>query len=115
MVVLCLFALALHAAPALHITHEFTNTNAQSLIGLPTGSHKTIVDKQGNLRWSHWSLRRKPLDSPFGFSGQLDGALTIESSLESAGTATEFKAEGQTFTKAAIRSYLHACAQAKYA
>jgi hypothetical protein len=100
--VLLLFSFAsvtLYAAPVLHITHEFTNTNAQSLIGLPTGSHKTIVDKQGNLRWSHWNLKRKPLDSPFGFSGQLDGALTIESSVESAGTATTFKAESQSLYK----------------
>jgi len=97
--VLCFLAGALHAAPALHITHEFTNTNAQSLIGLPTGTHKTIVDKQGNLHWSHWSLQRKPLDSPFGFSGQLDGALIIGSSLETAGSATAFNAESQSLYK----------------
>ena len=42
------------------------------------GSEKTIVDKQGNLRWSHWSLKHKPLDSPFGFSSQMDGALDIQ-------------------------------------
>jgi hypothetical protein len=100
MFALCFFAFALQAAPALHITHQFTNTNAQSLIGLPTGSHKTIVDKQGNLRWSHWSLRRKPLDSPFGFSGQLDGALSVESSLKSAGATTVFKADSQSLYKA---------------
>ncbi len=42
------------------------------------GSHKTIVDKQGNLKWSQWSLKRKPLDSPIGFSSQMDGELAIQ-------------------------------------
>jgi hypothetical protein len=65
------------AAEPFHVTHEFTNKNVHSLIGLPMGSHKTIVEKDGNLRWSQWSLKRKPLDSPFGFSGQMDGALDI--------------------------------------
>jgi hypothetical protein len=66
------------AAAPLRITHQFSNINAQSLIGLPMGSEKTIVDKQGNLRWSHWNLKRKPLDSPFGFSSQMDGVLDIQ-------------------------------------
>src|SRR5579884_3096458 len=35
---------------AIHITHQYANLNAQSLIGLPMGSHKTIVDKEGDLR-----------------------------------------------------------------
>jgi len=65
------------AAEQLAITHEFANRNAHSLIGLPMGSHKTLVEKDGALRWSQWSLKRKPLDSPFGFSDQLDGALDI--------------------------------------
>ena len=52
------------------IDHHYTNTDAQSLIGLPMGSHKTIVDKQGDLKWSQWSLKRKPLDTPIGFSSQ---------------------------------------------
>ena len=60
------------------IDHRYTNTDAQSLIGLPMGSHKTIVDKQGNLKWSQWSLKRKPLDTPIGFSDQLDGELAIQ-------------------------------------
>lgn len=59
------------------IDHRWSNTDAQSLIGLPMGSHKTIVEKNGNLRWSQWSLRRKPLDVPIGFSSQLDGELAI--------------------------------------
>jgi hypothetical protein len=60
------------------IDHRYSNTDAQSLIGLPMGSHKTIVDKQGNLKWSQWSLKRKPLDAPIGFSSQLDGELAIQ-------------------------------------
>ncbi len=59
------------------IDHRYTNTDAQSLIGLPMGSHKTIVDKQGDLKWSQWSLKRKPLDTPIGFSDQMDGELAI--------------------------------------
>jgi hypothetical protein len=66
------------AAEQLAITHEFANRNAHSLIGLPMGSHKTLVEKDGALRWSQWSLKRKPLDSPFGFSDQMDGALDIQ-------------------------------------
>ncbi len=60
------------------IDHHWSNTDAQSLIGLPMGSHKTIVDKQGNLKWSQWSLKRRPLDSPIGFSSQMDGELAIQ-------------------------------------
>jgi len=60
------------------IDHRWSNTDAQSLIGLPMGSHKTIIDKQGNLKWSQWSLKRKPLDTPIGFSSQMDGELAIE-------------------------------------
>jgi len=63
------------------IDHRWSNTDAQSLIGLPLGSHKTIVDKKGDLKWSQWSLKRKPLDSPIGFSSQMDGELTIETSV----------------------------------
>ena len=69
------------SAPArdhIHITHAYANTNAQSLIGLPMGNHKTIVDKEGNLRWSQWSLKRRGLDVPFGFSAQMDGTLAIQ-------------------------------------
>jgi len=60
------------------IDHRYTNTDAQSLIGLPMGSHKTIVDKRGDLKWSQWSLKRKPLDTPIGFSAQMDGELAIQ-------------------------------------
>jgi hypothetical protein len=60
------------------IDHRWSNSDAQSLIGLPMGSHKTIVDKMGNLKWSQWSLKRKPLDTPIGFSSQMDGELAIE-------------------------------------
>jgi hypothetical protein len=69
-------AAALYAQVA--IDHRYTNTDAQSLIGLPMGSHKTIVDKQGDLKWSQWSLKRKPLDTPIGFSDQMDGELSIQ-------------------------------------
>ena len=70
--------LTLSAAAQVTIDHRFSNTDAQSLIGLPMGSHKTIVDKKGNLKWSQWSLKRKPLDTPIGFSMQMDGELAIE-------------------------------------
>ncbi len=60
------------------IDHRYSNTDAQSLIGLPMGSHKTIVDKLGDLKWSQWSLKRKPLDTPIGFSSQMDGELAIQ-------------------------------------
>jgi hypothetical protein len=73
------------------IDHRWSNTDAQSLIGLPMGSHKTIVDKEGDLKWSQWSLKRKPLDSPIGFSSQMDGELAIAAS---AGDAP-FKVSGQ--------------------
>jgi hypothetical protein len=84
--ILCSAAVVLFASAAtllaqqdpVHITHAFTNTDAQSLIGLPMGTYKTIVTKQGYLRWSHWNLKNKPLDSPFGFTDQLDGELGID-------------------------------------
>ena len=69
---------AMAASAQVVIDHRWSNTDAQSLIGLPMGSHKTIVDKQGNLKWSQWSLKRKPLDTPIGFSSQMDGELAIE-------------------------------------
>lgn len=60
------------------IDHRWSNIDAQSLIGLAMGSHKTIVDKHGDLKWSQWNLKRKPLDTPIGFSSQMDGELAIE-------------------------------------
>lgn len=66
------------AFAAIHITHAYANTNAQSLIGLPMGSDKTIVDMQGNLHWSQWSLKSRGLDVPFGFSAQMDGEVAIQ-------------------------------------
>jgi hypothetical protein len=66
------------ARDRIHITHAYANTNAQSLIGLPMGSHKTVVDMKGNLHWSQWSLKRRGLDVPFGFSAQMDGTLAIQ-------------------------------------
>jgi len=76
----CLVILGCVGAGAAQVTidHRWSNTDAESLIGLPMGSHKTIVDKQGNLKWSQWSLKRKPLDTPIGFSSQMDGELAIE-------------------------------------
>ena len=76
--ILALFIAAPVLSAQVAIDHRYTNTDAQSLIGLPMGSHKTIVDKQGNLKWSQWSLKRKPLDTPIGFSDQLDGELAIQ-------------------------------------
>jgi len=72
------FAFAGQVLSQVTIDHHWSNTDAQSLIGLPMGSHKTIVDKQGNLKWSQWSLKRRPLDAPIGFSSQMDGELAIE-------------------------------------
>jgi hypothetical protein len=81
---------------SLGIDHRYTNTDAQSLIGLPMGSHKTTVEKNGWLRWSQWSLKRKPLDSPIGFSSQMDGALAIEPFAVVGGSETALKIESQT-------------------
>lgn len=72
------FALGSAAFAQVTIDHRWSNTDAQSLIGLPMGSHKTIVDKKGNLKWSQWNLKRRPLDSPIGFSSQMDGGLAME-------------------------------------
>jgi len=66
------------AAAQVTINHRWSNTDAQSLIGLPMGSHKTIVDMKGNLKWSQWDLKRRPLASPIGFSAQMDGELAIQ-------------------------------------
>jgi hypothetical protein len=73
-----LFSAKITARDRIHITHAYANTNAQSLIGLPMGSHKTIVDMAGNLHWSQWSLKRRGLDVPIGFSAQMDGMLAIQ-------------------------------------
>jgi hypothetical protein len=79
-----------------HITHQYTNTDAQSLIGLPMGNHKTIIDKEGNLRWSQWSIQRRGLEVPFGISQDMDGALDIQLSvISSSGTPVPLKASGQ--------------------
>ena len=78
------------------IDHRFTNSDAQSLIGLPMGSHKTTVEKDGSLKWSQWSLKRKPLDTPIGFSSQMDGALAIEPYAVTDKAETALKIESQT-------------------
>ncbi|MGB6744474.1 MAG: hypothetical protein WBE38_12580 [Terracidiphilus sp.] len=62
---------------ALHITHQYADVDARSMIGLPMGDHKTIVTQDGQLEWSQWSLARKGRAVLFGFSEQLDGALGI--------------------------------------
>ena len=66
------------ARDLIHVTHAYANSNAQSLIGVPMGGHKTIVDMQGNLHWSQWSLKTRGLDVPFAFSAQMDGELAIQ-------------------------------------
>ena len=81
---------------SLGIDHRYSNTDAQSLIGLPLGSHKTTVEKNGSLRWSQWSLKRKPLDSPIGFSSQMDGMLAIEPFAVAGGSETPLKPGLQT-------------------
>jgi hypothetical protein len=78
------------------IDHRYTNVDAQSLIGLPMGSHKTTVDKNGSLKWSQWSLKRKPLDVPIGFSSQMDGALMIDPSVEASAGTVALKTASQT-------------------
>ncbi len=60
------------------------------------GSHKTTVEKDGSLKWSQWTLKRKPLDSPIGFSSQMDGALAIEPFAVAGGGETALKVESQT-------------------
>ncbi len=65
------------AQDTLHITHQYANLDARSMIGLPMGSHKTIVTKDGQLLWSQWSLAQKGRAVLFGFSDQFDGALGI--------------------------------------
>ena len=87
---------AIYGQASLVIDHRYSNTDAQSLIGLPMGSHKTIVEKSGSLKWSQWSLKRKPLDTPIGFSGQMDGALAIEPSTVAGGTERRLVMQGQT-------------------
>jgi hypothetical protein len=68
---------AAQAQNPLHITHQYSNVDARSMIGLPMGDHKTIVTKDGQLMWSQWSLAQKGRAVNFGFSEQLDGALGI--------------------------------------
>jgi len=87
------------AGNRLAIDHRYANTDAQSLIGLPMGSHKTTVEKNGSLRWSQWSLKRKPLDVPIGFSSQMDGALAIEPFVEADSGSIALKVDSQTLYK----------------
>ncbi len=86
----------MQAQDPIHITHSYANTNAQSLIGLPTGSYKTVIDMKGDLLWSHWNLKNKPLDSPFGFSSQMDGELGIQVLDDSQSKPAPFQVEGQS-------------------
>lgn len=65
------------------------------MIGLPMGSHKTIVTQDGQLQWSQWSLARKGRAVLFGFSDQLDGALGIQLSEMGSGDAKPLRAAGQ--------------------
>ena len=79
-----------------HVTHEYANINAQSLIGLPMGSYKTMIDKEGNLRWSQWSIRHREPEAPFGVSQQMDGALDIKLALiPASGTSIPLQAAEQ--------------------
>jgi len=92
-----LIAASQSAAPQeLGIDHRYQNTDAQSLIGLPLGSHKTTIEKDGSLRWSQWSLKRRELDSPIGFSAQMDGALAIQPFASSSGQLSPLKVAAQT-------------------
>ena len=97
-----LIAASQPAAPQeLGIDHRYQNTDAQSLIGLPLGSHKTTIEKDGSLRWSQWSLKRRELDSPIGFSAQMDGALAIQPfAASSSGQLSPLKVAAQTLYRA---------------
>jgi hypothetical protein len=93
--VICIFVAAFsvpgfetQAQNPLHITHQYSNIDARSMIGLPMGNHKTIVTTGGQLAWSQWSLAAKGRAVNFGFSEQLDGALGIGMS-ELHGTASK--------------------------
>jgi hypothetical protein len=92
------FALA-QSPDSFIIDHRYSNTDAQSLIGLPMGSHKTVVERDGSLKWSQWSLKRKPLDTPIGFSSQMDGALAIQPYLDLATTQITFTKPAQALYK----------------
>lgn len=95
---LCLLGFAALNAPAqdnFHITHEFSNVDARSMIGLPMGSHKTIVTKDGQLLWSQWSLAQKGRAVLFGFSEQFDGDLGIRMSEISGAKSKPLVAGGQ--------------------
>jgi hypothetical protein len=81
--------------PTLHITHQYADLDARSMIGLPMGSHKTIVTQDGQLQWSQWSLANKGRAVLFGFSDQLDGALGIHLSELSAAGEKPLVAAGQ--------------------
>jgi hypothetical protein len=88
-------AAATNAQDTLHITHQYANTDARSMIGLPMGSHKTIISKDGQLLWSQWSLKQKGRAVTFGFSEQLDGALGIRMSELGGSAAKVLVASGQ--------------------
>ncbi|MDR3792985.1 MAG: hypothetical protein P4L03_06355 [Terracidiphilus sp.] len=95
----CSLALAALAVPlaaqdSFHITHEYANKDARSMIALPMGSHKTIVTQDGQLQWSQWSLKQKGRAVGFGFSEQLDGALGVRIS-ELGATPKPLTATGQ--------------------
>ncbi len=59
------------------------------------GNHKTIVTKDGQLKWSQWSLAQKGRAVNFGFSEQLDGALGIRMQELHGATSTPLVAAGQ--------------------
>ncbi|MGA7339981.1 MAG: hypothetical protein WBE72_18250 [Terracidiphilus sp.] len=80
---------------SIHITHQYADLDARSMIGLPMGSHKTIVTQDGQLEWSQWSLARKGRAVLFGFSEQLDGALGMRISEMDGGQAKPLSAAGQ--------------------
>jgi len=88
-------ALAAQDDTSFHITHQYADLDARSMIGLPMGNHKTIVTQDGQLQWSQWSLARKGRAVLFGFSDQLDGALGIHLSELDDGGAKPLVAAGQ--------------------
>jgi hypothetical protein len=89
---------ALAQQDPVHLTHEFTNTDAQSLIGLPMGTYKTIVTKQGYLRWSHWNLKNKPINA-------MGSSASISSTRPTRPRPRHSRSRANPCIRAAIRSW----------
>lgn len=65
------------------------------MIGLPMGSHKTILTTDGQLKWSQLSPAQKGRAVPIGFSEQLDGALGVKMREMHGSSSRDLVASGQ--------------------